>query len=152
MKTKKMKYALTVGASLCGLLLVFAVKQAVAHKEPHDAETLKAFDDAFMEQVVVGDNLFHGDPATEKKMGVTLSKTGMACAMCHPFASDIHPHEFPKFQEQMSEFATLRDMINWCIEKPNEGVKIDPDGAAMKALEAYIYWSNRGSVLDPGRH
>jgi thiosulfate dehydrogenase len=83
---------------------------------------------------------------------VELSKTGMACAMCHPFASDNHPHEFPKFQEQMNEFATLRDMINWCIEKPNEGVKIDPNGPAMKALEAYIYWSNRGSKLDTGRH
>src|SRR3546814_4386388 len=71
----------------------------------------------------------------------------MACAMCHPFASDTHPHEFPKWQEQMSEFATLRDMINWCIEKPNEGETIDVEGEAMKALEAYIYWSNRNSPL-----
>jgi len=52
----------------------------------------------------------------------------------------------------MEEFATLRDMINWCIEKPNQGEKIDPDGLAMKALEAYIYYSNRGSNLDTGRH
>src|SRR2546426_21734 len=87
-----------------------------------------------------------------KKLGVTLSKTGMACAMCHPFGSDNHPYEFPKFQGQINKFATLRDMINWCIEKPNEGVKIDPDGDAMKALETYIYWSNKGSKLDPGRH
>jgi thiosulfate dehydrogenase len=123
-----------------------------AHKAAHDRETLKAFDDLFMEQVRLGDLLFHGDGATEKKYGVTLSTTGMACAMCHPFASDTHPYEFPKFQEQMSAFATLRDMINWCIEKPNQGEKIDPDGDAMKALEAYIYWSNRGSALDPGRH
>ncbi|HEX6722295.1 MAG TPA: hypothetical protein VF107_12050, partial [Burkholderiaceae bacterium] len=110
------------------------------------------FQDAFMEQVVLGDKLFHGDADAEKQMKVQLSKTGMACAMCHPIASDVHPHEFPKFQEQMSEFATLRDMINWCIEKPNEGVKIDANGPAMKALEAYIYWSNKGSMLDPGRH
>ena len=27
----------------------------------------------------------------------------------------------------MNKFATLRDMINWCIEKPNQGEKIDPD-------------------------
>ena len=33
-------------------------------------------------------------------------------------------------------------MINWCIEKPNQGEKIDPESAAMKDLEAYIYWSN----------
>ena len=25
----------------------------------------------------------------------------------------------------MGKFATLRDMINWCIEKPNQGEKID---------------------------
>lgn len=123
-----------------------------AHKAAHDRETLKAFGDLFMEQVRIGDLLFHGDPATQTQLGVTLSTTGMACAMCHPFASDTHPHEFPKFQEQMSDLATTRDMINWCIEKPNQGEKIDPDGPAMKALEAYIYWSNKGSVLDPGKH
>jgi thiosulfate dehydrogenase len=135
-------------------LLVLAVhtEQAWAHKEKHTPEQLAAFEQVFMEQVRVGDLLFHGDAATEKRLGVKLSKTGMACAMCHPYTSDTHPHEFPKFQEQMNEFATLRNMINWCIEKPNEGEKIDPDGEAMKALEAYIYWSNRNSKLDPGRH
>ena len=152
MKSRKMRFAVKAGAAAVALLFALAGQQAVAHKEAHDAATLKAFEDAFMEQVVIGDNLFHGDPDAEKAMGVTLSKTGMACAMCHPFSSDVHPHEFPKFQEQMSAFATLRDMINWCIEKPNEGVKIDPDGKAMKALEAYMYWSNKGSALDPGRH
>ena len=105
----------------------------------------------FMEQVKIGDLLFHGDPATADKLRVKLSNTGWACAMCHPFASDTHPAEFPKWQEQMSKFATLRDMINWCIEKPNQGEKIDPDGQAMKALEAYITWSNRNSPLSPAR-
>lgn len=123
-----------------------------AHKEPHTTEQIKAFEDVFMEQVRAGDDLFHGDAATEKRMNTKLSRTGMACAMCHPFASDTHPHEFPKFQEQMNSFATLRDMINWCIEKPNEGEKLAADSEAMKALEAYIYYSNRNSKLDPGRH
>jgi thiosulfate dehydrogenase len=151
--TKTMRYVLmTAVASMTGMALLFGGSSAVAHKDPHDAATLKAFNDAFMEQVVMGDRLYHGDGAAEKQMNVTLSKTGMACAMCHPFGSDTHPHEFPKFQEQMSEFATLRDMINWCIEKPNEGVKIDPNSPAMKALEAYIYWSNKDSKLDAGRH
>lgn len=149
--TKRCLTACALGTA-AGLALMFAGSTAVAHKEPHDAATLKAFNDAFMEQVVLGDRLFHGDPKAEKQMNVQLSKTGMACAMCHPYTSDVHPHEFPKFQEQMSEFATLRDMVNWCIEKPNEGVKIDPNGPAMKALEAYIYWSHRGTALDAGRH
>lgn len=154
--TRKLVMA-AVGAALLGLLAaglgyLWAPLPALAHKAKHTPEQLAAFEEVLMEQVRVGDLLFHGDAETEKKMRVELSKTGMACAMCHPFASDNHPHEFPKFQEQMNEFATLRDMINWCIEKPNEGVKIDPNGPAMKALEAYIYWSNRGSKLDTGRH
>ena len=142
---------LRVGLGLVVGLLA-GTDRALAHKEKFTAEQLKAFDEVFMEQVKIGDLLFHGDGATEKQLGVTLSKTAMACAMCHPFASDTHPHEFPKFQTQINAFATLRDMINWCIEKPNEGVKIDETGAAMKALEAYVYWSNKGSKLAPGTH
>jgi thiosulfate dehydrogenase len=135
-------------------LFVFASRlgNVEAHKEKHTPEQLKAFQDVFMEQVRIGDLLFHGDGATEKKLGVNLSRTGMACAMCHPFASDTHPHEFPKFQEQVQEFATLRDMINWCIENPMEGQRIDVNSPAMKALEAYSYWSNKGSALDAGKH
>ncbi len=141
--------AFVAAAVLLGLA-VFST--ALAHKAKHTPQQLKAFEEVFIEQVRVGDLLFHGDEATQKKLNVELTKTGMACAMCHPFASDTHPHEFPKFQEQIGQFATLRDMINWCIEKPNEGVKIDPESPAMKALEAYIIWSNKGSALDPGRH
>jgi len=150
--SKKLRYPFIVAGVAALLLLATDTQQALAHKEKHSPDQLKAFEDAFIEQVKIGDLLFHGDPATQEQLGVKLSNTGMACAMCHPFASDNHPHEFPKFQEQMQEFATLRDMINWCIEKPNEGEKIDPDGPAMKALETYIYWSNRNSKLDPGRH
>ena len=69
----------------------------VAHAKPHTSEQLKAFDDVFMDEVRKGDLLFHGDGALAKDMGVTLTKTGMACAMCHPMSADIHPHEFPKF-------------------------------------------------------
>lgn len=134
------------------LLLGYGGDGPLAHKEPHSPEQLKAFEEAFMEQVKLGDRLFHGDPDAEKQANVKLSRTGMACAMCHPFTSDTHPHEFPKFQEQMNAFATLRDMINWCIEKPNEGEKIDPNSDAMKALETYIYWSHRNTKLDAGRH
>jgi thiosulfate dehydrogenase len=124
----------------------------LAHKKPHTAEQLDAFDQVFMDEVRKGDLLFHGDAAMAEQMGVNLSRTGMACAMCHPMAADIHSYEFPKFQEQIGKFATFRDMINWCIEKPNEGEKIESDSEAMKALEAYMYWSNRGSVVDPGVH
>jgi thiosulfate dehydrogenase len=137
-------------ATLAAVALL--VGPAAAHKDPVTPQQLLAYQEALMEQVKTGDLLFHGDAATEKAMNVTLSRTGMACAMCHPMTADTHPHTFPKFQAQMAKFATLRDMINWCIEKPNEGEKLDTDSDAMKALEAYIYWSNTGSVLIPGRY
>jgi thiosulfate dehydrogenase len=137
-----------------GLLAAIAVLvgPANANKDAVTPQQLKAYEEAFMEQVKIGDLLFHGDAATAKRMNVVLTTTGMACAMCHPFASDTHPQAFPKFQVSMNKFATLRDMINWCIEKPNQGEKIDSDTDAMKALEAYIYWSNSGSVLVPGKY
>ena len=141
-------------ASFVAALAAIAVvdSPAVAHKTPVTPQQLQAYHDAFMDAVRKGDLLFHGDDATAKEMGVNLSATGMACAMCHPMASDTHPNEFPKFQAQIGKYSTLRDMINWCIEKPNQGEKIDPDSDAMKDLEAYITWSNAGSVLDPGRY
>jgi thiosulfate dehydrogenase len=129
--------------------VVALVGSARANKDPVTPQQLEAYNQVLMEEVKKGDLLFHGDEATAKAMGVKLTETGMACAMCHPFASDTHPQAF---QVSMNEFATLRDMINWCIEKPNQGEKIDPNSEAMKALEAYIYWSNTGSVLVPGRY
>jgi thiosulfate dehydrogenase len=154
MKTSARSTVVLTRACLVGALGVIAlvVGPASANKDPVTPQQLKAYEDAFMEQVRIGDLLFHGDAATAKKLNVTLSSTGMACAMCHPFASDTHPQAFPKFQVSMNKFATLRDMINWCIEKPNQGEKIDSDSDAMKALEAYIYWSNTGSVLVPGKY
>jgi thiosulfate dehydrogenase len=140
-------------ASLAGVLVLVAVLigPATAHKDPVTPELLAVYDEVFMEQVRKGDLLFHGDAATERAMGVQLSNTGMACAMCHPMTADVHPATFPKFQAQMAKFATLRDMINWCIEKPNQGERMDSDSDAMKALEAYIYWSQSGTVLTPGK-
>ena len=149
-KKSKIVWILTVTSLFVGVTL-FLLAPASAHKKRHSAADMQAFDDAYMEVVKTGDALFHGG-GPQDELGITLSKTGMACAMCHPFASDVHPHQFPKFQEQMSEVAGLREMINWCIEKPNEGVTIGIDSEAMIALEAYIMWSHKGTIIDPGTH
>ena len=149
-KKSKIVWILTVTSLFVGVTL-FLLAPASAHKKRHSAADMQAFDDAYMEVVKTGDALFHGG-GPQDELGITLSKTGMACAMCHPFASDVHPHQFPKFQEQMSEVAGLREMINWCIEKPNEGVTIGIDSEARIALEAYIMWSHKGTVIEPGTH
>ena len=154
MTTRTKFLAVLSGAPVAGAFaaLAFLAGPASANKTPVTQQQLEAYQQAFMDEVKKGDLLFHGDEATAKKMGVKLTTTGMACAMCHPMASDTHPQSFPKFQASMAAFATLRDMINWCIEKPNQGEKIDPESEAMKDLEAYITWSNTGSVLVPGKY
>ena len=139
-------------ASAALALAVGVATSAQADRAPVTPQQLKQYNDVFMAEVKKGDLLFHGDSATAKKLGVTLSTTGMACAMCHPMAADTHPGSFPKFQSTMGKFAALRDMINWCIEHPNQGEQIDGDSEAMHALETYIYWSNTGSVLDTGKY
>ena len=139
---------------LCGAALIAlgVGGPAFAQHKPTTPEELKHYEEVFMEEVRKGDLLFHGDDGMAKKMSATMSTTGMACAMCHPMASDTHPGSFPKFQPSMGRFVVLRDMVNWCIGNVTKGVPLNSDSDAMKALEAYIYWSNSGSVLSTGKY
>src|SRR3546814_18644342 len=105
---------MSTGAALClaagtAMMVAGDSDEAIAHKAKHTPEQLEAFHEVFMEQVRMGDRLFHGDAEAQEQLGVKLSTTGMACAMCHPMAADTHPQEFPKYQEPMQKFATTRD-------------------------------------------
>ncbi len=92
-----------------------------------------------------GDRLFHD----WKALGST---NGISCDMCHPDAADTHPETYPKYQTQLKNMATLRDMINWCIEKPMKGKTLACDDPKMLALEAYMTHKRKGIPLDPGKH
>jgi thiosulfate dehydrogenase len=91
-----------VGVAVAAALLTFGpARPAAANGSPVTPQQLNAYHDALMAEVRKGDLLFHGDAATAKAMGVTMSTTGMACAMCHPMASNTHPGSFPKFQDSV---------------------------------------------------
>ena len=90
-----------------------------------------------------GDRLFHSDE---------IGTNGLACAMCHPNASNTHPETYPKFQLEMKQVALLRDMVNWCIQNPLEGPKLADDDPKMRALEAYILSERVGLPLAIGKH
>jgi cytochrome c len=94
---------------------------------------------------VEGSRIFHNADL----LGSTVA---VSCDMCHPHAANTHPETYPKFQVQLGRVALLRDMINWCIENPVRGAKLEPDGAKMRALEAYILAQRKGAVMNYGKH
>jgi hypothetical protein len=79
------------------------------------------------------------------------SQTSVSCDMCHPHASNTHPETYPKFQAQLGRAVLLRDMINWCIENPVRGPRLDGDDARMRALEAYILAQRSGTAMNYGK-
>jgi thiosulfate dehydrogenase len=96
-----------------------------------------------LSMVTHGSTVFHsGD-----ELGSTIA---VSCDMCHPDASNTHPETYPKFQPQLGRVALLRDMINWCIEHPVRGQKLQPDDPKMRALEAYIVAQRKGKTLNYG--
>jgi hypothetical protein len=116
------------------------VKASFGEPTPREQQIWKAELDRL---VAEGDRIFHSDE---------LGTNGIACAMCHPNASNTHPESYPKFQTQLKKVALLRDMVNWCIINPLEGKEIAENDPRMKALEAYILASRKGTALEAGKH
>lgn len=81
-----------------------------------------------------------------------LGTNGVSCAQCHPNAANTHPETYPKFQKQLGKVIPLREMINWCLQQPLEGIPLTLDDPNMIALEAYVYYERRGVPLAPGKH
>ena len=81
-----------------------------------------------------------------------LGTNGVACGQCHPNAANTHPETYPKFQQQLGRVATLREMINWCLQQPLEGEPLALDDPKLVAMEAYVTYERRGVALDPGKH
>jgi thiosulfate dehydrogenase len=116
----------------------------LAHGRVQHTEREKAIWKAELDKLVAeGDRLFHSDE---------IGTNGIACAMCHPDASNTHPETYPKFQTQLKKIALLRDMANWCIENPLEGKPLAHDDPRMKALEAYMLVKRAGVALEAGKH
>ncbi|WP_456433820.1 c-type cytochrome [Thermosulfuriphilus sp.] len=124
------------------ILLALVALVSYGKADEFTKEDLKTWQEAFMKVVNEGERLFHRPLGTNK----------VSCDMCHPNGSNIHPETYPKFQKQLGKVATLREMINWCIENPLEGKGLALDDPRMIALEAYITWERRGVPLAPGKH
>lgn len=111
----------------------------------HDKRDLLLWARETEKLVVEGSRIFH----SADLLGSTVA---VSCDMCHPHASNTHPETYPKFQTQLGRVALLRDMIHWCIDNPVRGEHLDPDGPAMRALEAYIMAQRSGTPMNYGKH
>jgi thiosulfate dehydrogenase len=117
--------------------------QLVHGGEEHGRREQKIWQLELDKLVKEGDRLFHSDE---------IGSNGLACAMCHPNASNTHPETYPKFQTQLKEVVLLRHMVNWCIINPLEGDELDHDDPRMIALEAYILAERTGTQLEKSKH
>ena len=106
-------------------------------------EDLKRWEAQFMSVVQEGRALWtSGD----------LGTNGVACAQCHPNATNTHPESYPKFQKQLGRVISMWEMFNWCLRNPLEGEPLDADDPKMVALLAYAIYERRGVELEPGKH
>ena len=89
-----------------------------AKADEFSKEDLTRWKNEYMTVVKQGRQVF-----TDGKLGTN----GVACAQCHPNASNTHPETYPKFQKQLGRVIGLRDMINWCLINPLEGKELAAD-------------------------
>ncbi len=137
-----MSRKIAVTAFAVGALAVI-VGLFAAQADEFAEEDLKRWEKEYMSVVQTGRELW---------VSADLGTNGVACAQCHPNAANTHPETYPKFQQQLGRVVALRDMINWCLMNPLEGEPLEPDGAEMVAIEAYVTHERRGVELAPGKH
>jgi cytochrome c len=138
----KLMFMAAIAALGVGLALVFS-GALVVRADEFTEEDLKRWEAEYMSVVEKGRALW---------VDGNLGTNGVACAQCHPNAANTHPETYPKFQQQLGRVATLREMINWCLQQPLEGVPLELDSAEMVAIEAYVAYERRGVAMAPGKH
>ena len=135
-----------VFARWCVPLVAIGVLAAAASaiaREPFTAAELQAMDEKLTAAAKRGYDMWYGARAD-------MSSNGLACANCHPDTAATNPHTFPKFMPQFNKVVPYREMVNWCIENPQVGKKLDVNGDDMTSLEAYSYYLYRGVKIETG--
>jgi thiosulfate dehydrogenase len=121
-------------------LLATSVSQARA---PFTEEELAEQKAALLAAVDHGYKLWHGS-------NPEMTTNGLACGNCHPDTAAANPQTFPKYMTMYGKVIPFREMVNWCIENPQAGKRLDPEGDDMVAMEAYAFYLHRGKAIEPG--
>jgi cytochrome c len=138
-----MKKLLNLTAAAAVIGSVFVLSQQPAHSDEFTQDDVNHWMDEYLSVVQEGRALW---------VDGNLGTNGVACAQCHPNAANTHPETYPKYQKQLGRVASMREMINWCIQNPLEGEKLALDDPKMIAMEAYVTYERRGVELAPGKH
>ena len=112
-------------------------------REPFTQAELQMMDDKLHASGKRGYDMWYGGRAD-------MASNGLACANCHPDAAATNPNTFPKFMPQFNRVVPYREMVNWCIENPQAGKKLDVNSEDMTALESYSFLLYRGTKIEPG--
>jgi cytochrome c len=66
--------------------------------------------------------------------------TGKSCRSCHPNGKNLGADLFERKQLRLmgSSMVNVAQIVNTCIEKPLGGTAIDPNGAEMQDILAYM--------------
>ena len=139
LNTRKVLMGLITPIALFGVL----VSDPALAREPYSKAELADMDKQLLDVVNHGRDLWHGSLPS-------MSTNGLACGNCHPDAAASNPTTFPKFQADLGRVAPMRDMINWCIQVPQQGTALDVNGPDMVAMEAYAMYMYRGEKIEPG--
>lgn len=131
------------GVIMLVIVTLFGWRAVPAIADEFTQKDLNRWESEYMSVVKQGRKVF-----TDDKLGTN----GVACAQCHPNASNTHPETYPKFQKQLGKVVAIWEMINWCIRNPLEGKNLAADDPRMVALQTYILHERRGVKLQPGKH
>jgi len=125
------------------VLGLFALSNTAMARAPFTKAELEDQQKALLAVVDHGRDLWHGS-------NPSMSGNGLACGNCHPDGAASNPTTFPKYQADLGRVIALRDMINWCIQVPQQGKALDVNSDDMIAMEAYAFYMYRGKSIEPG--
>ena len=132
-----------LGVAIGAVVVAVTVVGVATYADEFTNKDVERWQDEFMNAVEIGRGLW---------VSPELGTNGVSCAQCHPNGANTHPETYPKFQQQLGGVVPLRDMINWCIQNPLEGVPLEADDPDMIAIEAYLAQERRGVAMAPGKH
>ena len=125
------------------VVTAMAAAGAAFARPPFTDEELQQQMDALYASAQAGYDLWHGSKPS-------MTTNGLACGNCHPDSAASNPQTFPKYMTMYGKVVPWQEMVNWCIENPQLGERLDPSSDEMTAMKAYAMYLHRGIAIEPG--